>query len=100
MPGHIWPAQEPVGLAPPHETGEALGSWCPGAAGGNDAGSGERRRGEVGKVAEEEAGEERSPFWGWRGGESSPRCALHGEATQHREARGSKLEERWGTPLR
>jgi hypothetical protein len=67
MPGHIWPAQEPVGLAPPHEIGEALSSWRPGAAGSNDAGSGERRRGEVGKVAEEEAGEERSPFWG--GGE-------------------------------
>jgi hypothetical protein len=51
----------------PYETGEALGSWRPGAAGGNGTGSGERRRGELGKVAEEEAGEERSPFWG--GGE-------------------------------
>jgi hypothetical protein len=33
---------------------------------------------------------------GWQGGEGSSRNALHGEATQQREAHGGRQEVRWG----
>jgi hypothetical protein len=64
MPDHIWTAHELAGLAAPYEIWVALGSWHPSATSGNSARFGERRCGEVGQVAEEEASDERSPFWG------------------------------------